>query len=131
MRHINWLKNINLAEATAIIFDRFEGNSINIDNDEDANTCKEAIRAFEFVQPKMLDFADMTRKYVINANSEKKWSRDQGIVVSDNKFNLTQVDHKYIVRHDSKTFMLDWWDTLLTIDPQEWHHNNSKKQVNI
>ena len=119
MRHINWLKNINLAEAIAIIFDKFDGNAINIDNDADAETCKEAIRAFEYVKPTMLDFADKARKYVIDANCEKLWSREKGIVTSD-KLDL-KAPHPYIIRHGSTTFLLDWWDTILSVDPQERH----------
>ena len=117
-RIANWLKNVNLGEATKIIFEKYEGNPINIDNVDDAAICKEAIYAFDYIKPYMLDFGPKSRKYVLDCNATKIWHREKGISIA--KEELLPKDsscfHERVVRQDANTFLLDWWNQIITTD---------------
>ena len=117
-RAMNWLKDINLAEATDVIFNKYEGDAINIDNVDDAAVCKEAIRAYDFIQPYMLDFGQKSKKYVVNCNATKVWSKERGISVAKEEFLPNSLDkfHPRIVRQNATVFMQDWWNELINSD---------------
>ena len=119
-RIMNWMKNVNMAQAVEIIFDRYEGEAINIDNADDAAICKEAIRVFEYIQPYMLDFGPKSKKYVINCGAAKVWSRLKGIAIA--KEEILPKDrsffHPKIVRQDATVFLNDWWNQLLDANPK-------------
>ena len=137
-RHANWLKNINLAQASSIIVDRYEGNSINIDDLDDAAICKEAVRAFEYIQPDMLDFGPKSKKYVVSFSVTKSWSREKGIAIVKEEFlkTTTGVFHSRMVRHDANEFLNDWWSEILANSPKSGcvhasHLCNQALKVNL
>ena len=119
-RVANWLKNINLAQASSIILDRYDGDSINIDDLDDAATCKEAIRAYEYIQPYMLDFGPKSKKYLVAFKVTKSWSREKGIAIVKEAFltNTTDKFHPRRIRHNATEFLNDWWNEILANSPK-------------
>ena len=117
-RVMNWLKNINLAKSVEIIFDKYEGDAVNIDNADDAAVCRDAIRAFEYIQPWMLDFGPKSKKYVINLGASKIWSKSKGIRIAKDELlpKTVKAFHPRIVKQDATVFMNDWWNQLLDTD---------------
>ena len=96
----------DLTEAVDLLFEKYGGNTININSDEDSKKVLNAMLLYNDVDAKLLDTSEKARSYAINNNVAKRWCPIHGISAStdDLPARYETIIHKRVIRHSCQTF---------------------------
>ena len=95
-----------LTEAVGLLFSKYDGNTVNIDCEEDSKKVLNAMLLFNDVDAKYLDMGVKARSYAINNNVDKRWCPINGIAASSDELpaRFENILHKRVIRHSCQTF---------------------------